>query len=104
MGGLTVVTGILSLLLPESRGLPLPETMDQIQTFRCFCVKKTHRPTGDEDHAEEEEFVSEEGEEQVKEGEEQAKKGEEQAKKGEEQVKKGEEQVKEGEEQVKEGK
>uniref|UniRef100_A0A3B4AKM6 Major facilitator superfamily (MFS) profile domain-containing protein n=1 Tax=Periophthalmus magnuspinnatus TaxID=409849 RepID=A0A3B4AKM6_9GOBI len=33
MGALTVLTGALSLLLPESRGLPLPETVGQMQPF-----------------------------------------------------------------------
>uniref|UniRef100_A0A3B4AJZ2 Major facilitator superfamily (MFS) profile domain-containing protein n=1 Tax=Periophthalmus magnuspinnatus TaxID=409849 RepID=A0A3B4AJZ2_9GOBI len=32
MGALTVLTGALSLLLPESRGLPLPETVGQMQS------------------------------------------------------------------------
>lgn len=33
IGCLTVTSGLLSLLLPETFGMPLPETIDQMQPF-----------------------------------------------------------------------
>ncbi|KAL4659723.1 solute carrier family 22 member 5-like isoform X1 [Arapaima gigas] len=40
MGSLTLFSGLLSLLLPESRSHPLPETPDHMQMFR-WCKKET---------------------------------------------------------------
>lgn len=45
MGTITVLSGIISLLLPESYGLPLPETVDQMQPFPGCCVKKPYELT-----------------------------------------------------------
>uniref|UniRef100_A0A3B3UB10 Major facilitator superfamily (MFS) profile domain-containing protein n=2 Tax=Poecilia TaxID=8080 RepID=A0A3B3UB10_9TELE len=33
MGSLTAVAGLLSLLLPESFGMPLPDTISHMQQF-----------------------------------------------------------------------
>ncbi|KAJ0061494.1 hypothetical protein NL108_005354 [Boleophthalmus pectinirostris] len=52
MGALTVVTGVMSLLLPESHGLPLPETVGQMQPFPGCCVNKPYEPTGDKEEEE----------------------------------------------------
>ncbi|XP_072302145.1 solute carrier family 22 member 4-like [Eucyclogobius newberryi] len=49
MGTLTVLTGTLSLLLPESHGRPLPETLGQIQPFPSCCVKNPYGLSGDKD-------------------------------------------------------
>ncbi|XP_066524659.1 solute carrier family 22 member 4-like [Hoplias malabaricus] len=56
MGALTVLAGLLSVLMPETRGTPLPEDLSQVQTLNwcCGCCtpscsgeslkgKKTHR-------------------------------------------------------------
>ncbi|XP_062309223.1 organic cation/carnitine transporter 2-like isoform X1 [Osmerus eperlanus] len=52
IGGLTILSGLLSLLLPESHGVPLPDTVDHMQSFpgckkrevcKCTC------PSGEED-------------------------------------------------------
>ncbi|KAG7484694.1 hypothetical protein MATL_G00052440 [Megalops atlanticus] len=40
MGGLTVFSGLLSLLLPESHGMPLPDTIDHMQKIQG-CKKRT---------------------------------------------------------------
>ncbi|XP_015260562.1 PREDICTED: solute carrier family 22 member 5-like [Cyprinodon variegatus] len=40
MGSLTALTGLLSLLLPESFGMPLPDTIDHMQSFPGCCQKK----------------------------------------------------------------
>ncbi|XP_036407503.1 solute carrier family 22 member 4-like [Megalops cyprinoides] len=46
MGGISIVTGILSLLLPETKGKELPEHISQVKPLRCFGIKQ--RPlTGD---------------------------------------------------------
>uniref|UniRef100_A0A3Q2FGL2 Solute carrier family 22 member 21 n=1 Tax=Cyprinodon variegatus TaxID=28743 RepID=A0A3Q2FGL2_CYPVA len=39
MGSLTTVAGLLSLLLPESFGMPLPETISHMQQFPGCCQK-----------------------------------------------------------------
>ncbi|KAK7925213.1 hypothetical protein WMY93_007523 [Mugilogobius chulae] len=52
MGALIVLTGTLSLLLPESHKLPLPETVGQMQKFPGCCVKKPYELTGDKDEEE----------------------------------------------------
>ncbi|XP_062392046.1 organic cation/carnitine transporter 2 [Sardina pilchardus] len=59
MGALSVLSGLLSLLLPESLGMPLPESINHMQTIPC-CKKsvrsKTYNLTsvkGDEDHSDE---------------------------------------------------
>ncbi|XP_067899126.1 organic cation/carnitine transporter 2-like [Heterodontus francisci] len=36
MGGLTVLSAILVLFLPETINIPLPETIDQMQNIKCF--------------------------------------------------------------------
>ncbi|XP_069508618.1 solute carrier family 22 member 4-like [Ambystoma mexicanum] len=40
MGSLTVTIGLLTLILPESFGKPLPETIDQVQMVRIFRCRK----------------------------------------------------------------
>ncbi|KAG9339816.1 hypothetical protein JZ751_022483 [Albula glossodonta] len=40
MGSLTVFSALLSLLLPESRGMPLPETIDHMQSIQGFKKRK----------------------------------------------------------------
>ncbi|XP_030601584.1 solute carrier family 22 member 5 [Archocentrus centrarchus] len=42
MGSLTTLAGLLSLLLPESFGMPLPETIDQMQYFPGCCQKNPY--------------------------------------------------------------
>ncbi|XP_066572981.1 solute carrier family 22 member 4 isoform X2 [Amia ocellicauda] len=41
MGSLTIIAGVLALLLPESFGVPLPETIDQMQHIKGFKKRKT---------------------------------------------------------------
>ncbi|XP_030649717.1 solute carrier family 22 member 5 [Chanos chanos] len=54
MGGLSLLSGLLSLLLPESLGMPLPETIDQMQTVTgCKRRHPAHtvpRSEAEEDH------------------------------------------------------
>lgn len=52
MGIITILSGILSLLLPESHGFPLPETVGQMQPFPGCCVKKPHGLTDAKDQEE----------------------------------------------------
>lgn len=52
MGTIAALSGILSLLLPESHGLPLPETVAQMQPFPGCCVKKPYELTDDKDQEE----------------------------------------------------
>ncbi|KAG7461814.1 hypothetical protein MATL_G00195120 [Megalops atlanticus] len=40
MGVISIVTGILSLLLPETKGKELPEHISQVKPLRCFCIKQ----------------------------------------------------------------
>ncbi|KAL0973940.1 hypothetical protein UPYG_G00213220 [Umbra pygmaea] len=40
MGGTTVITGVLSLMLPETKGEELPEFIHQVKPIRCICVKQ----------------------------------------------------------------
>ncbi|XP_016531853.1 solute carrier family 22 member 5-like [Poecilia formosa] len=42
VGSLTVLTGLLSLLLPESFGMPLPDTISQMQRFPGCCQKRPY--------------------------------------------------------------
>ncbi|KAF7666714.1 hypothetical protein LDENG_00094780 [Lucifuga dentata] len=44
MGSLTLVAGLLSLLLPESHGMPLPDTIAHMQSFPG-CQKRSYKPT-----------------------------------------------------------
>lgn len=37
MGALTVLAGLLSILMPETRGAPLPEDLSQVQTLNWCC-------------------------------------------------------------------
>ncbi|XP_067852256.1 organic cation/carnitine transporter 2-like [Heptranchias perlo] len=46
MGGLTVLSAILILFLPETINIPLPETIDQMQKIKCF---KSRTPCSDQD-------------------------------------------------------
>ncbi|XP_053188166.1 organic cation/carnitine transporter 2 [Scomber japonicus] len=45
MGSLTVASGLLSLLLPESHGMPLPDTITHMQPFPGCHKKKPYRLT-----------------------------------------------------------
>ncbi|KAM4547365.1 organic cation/carnitine transporter 2-like [Fundulus diaphanus] len=56
VGSLTALTGLLSLLLPESFGMPLPDTISQMQSFPGCCQKRPYALTNtkeDENTAEE---------------------------------------------------
>ncbi|XP_061596475.1 solute carrier family 22 member 4-like [Cololabis saira] len=55
MGSLTVLSGLLSLLLPESHGMPLPDTIAGMQDFPGCCRKTPYNLT----HTEEEENAAE---------------------------------------------
>ncbi|KAM6906976.1 organic cation/carnitine transporter 2-like isoform 1-T2 [Xenentodon cancila] len=55
MGSLTALTGLLSLLLPESHGMPLPDTIAHMQHFPGCCRKTPYTFT----HSEEEENAAE---------------------------------------------
>ncbi|XP_053319370.1 organic cation/carnitine transporter 2-like isoform X2 [Spea bombifrons] len=44
MGSLTAIMGILVLLFPETRGQPLPETIDQTQSIKGLCFKRNVSP------------------------------------------------------------
>ncbi|XP_076147905.1 solute carrier family 22 member 4-like isoform X1 [Alosa pseudoharengus] len=39
MGLMTLVAGLLSILLPETRGMPLPQQVSEVQTLNWFCTK-----------------------------------------------------------------
>ncbi|XP_076024724.1 organic cation/carnitine transporter 2-like [Genypterus blacodes] len=55
MGSVLLVTGLLCLLLPESHGMPLPDTIAQMHPFPGCCQKRRYIPTettGDEKTAE----------------------------------------------------
>ncbi|XP_042286978.1 solute carrier family 22 member 5-like isoform X1 [Thunnus maccoyii] len=45
MGSLTVLSGLLSLLLPESYGMPLPDTITHMQPFPGCCRKTPYTLT-----------------------------------------------------------
>ncbi|XP_038564895.1 solute carrier family 22 member 5-like [Micropterus salmoides] len=49
MGTLTALTGLLSLLLPESYGMPLPDTITHMQHFPGCCQKTPYTLTHTED-------------------------------------------------------
>ncbi|CAJ1063491.1 solute carrier family 22 member 4-like isoform X1 [Xyrichtys novacula] len=49
MGSLTVLVGLLSLLLPETRGMPLPDTITHMQRFPGCCQKKSYTLTQTEE-------------------------------------------------------
>ncbi|KAM9348842.1 organic cation/carnitine transporter 2-like [Symphorus nematophorus] len=49
MGILTVLSGLLSLLLPESYGMPLPDTITHMQHFHGCCKKKPYTLTQTEE-------------------------------------------------------
>ncbi|KAM7374639.1 hypothetical protein PAMP_007285 [Pampus punctatissimus] len=55
MGSLTVLSGLLSLLLPESYGMPLPDTITHMQPFPGCCQKRPYTLT----HTTEEEKAAE---------------------------------------------
>ncbi|MED6255805.1 hypothetical protein ATANTOWER_015270, partial [Ataeniobius toweri] len=42
VGSLTALTGLLSLLLPESFGMPLPDTISHMQSFPGCCQKRPY--------------------------------------------------------------
>ncbi|XP_062856760.1 solute carrier family 22 member 4-like [Trichomycterus rosablanca] len=49
MGVLTLLAGLLSTLMPETRGIPLPEALSQVQTLNWWWCRtgrhgKSHRP------------------------------------------------------------
>ncbi|XP_047199554.1 solute carrier family 22 member 5-like [Hippoglossus stenolepis] len=56
MGSLMTLAGLLSLLLPESYGMPLPETITHMQPFPGCCQKTPYTAT----HTEEDEEISSE--------------------------------------------
>ncbi|CAN9501812.1 unnamed protein product [Ophioblennius macclurei] len=56
MGSLTVGSGLLSLLLPESFGMPLPDTISHMQRFPG-CCRKTETREEIEDAAEKKDLV-----------------------------------------------
>lgn len=58
MGTITVLSGLLSLLLPESHGLPLPETVSQMQPFPGCCVTRPYGDTKDQEEAAEKQTLS----------------------------------------------
>ncbi|CDQ93140.1 unnamed protein product [Oncorhynchus mykiss] len=43
MGGTTVIAGVLSLLLPETKGEQLPEFINQVKPLRCMCTNRASR-------------------------------------------------------------
>ncbi|XP_060771235.1 solute carrier family 22 member 4 isoform X3 [Neoarius graeffei] len=46
MGLLTLIAGVLSILMPETRGIPLPETLSQVQSLNWCCGWcRNHRRT-----------------------------------------------------------
>lgn len=45
MGSLTALVGLLSLLLPETQGMPLPDTITHMQRFPGCCQKKPYTLT-----------------------------------------------------------
>ncbi|XP_070839231.1 organic cation/carnitine transporter 2-like [Chaetodon trifascialis] len=49
MGSLTVLSGLLSLLLPESYGMPLPDTITHMQHFSGCCKKTPYTLTRTEE-------------------------------------------------------
>ncbi|XP_033995989.1 solute carrier family 22 member 5-like [Trematomus bernacchii] len=49
MGSITVASGLLSLLLPESYGMPLPDTISHMQHFPGCCKKKPYKLTNTEE-------------------------------------------------------
>ncbi|XP_033995985.1 solute carrier family 22 member 5-like isoform X3 [Trematomus bernacchii] len=49
MGSITVASGLLSLLLPESYGMPLPDTVSHMQHFPGCCKKKPYKLTNTEE-------------------------------------------------------
>ncbi|XP_039634190.1 solute carrier family 22 member 5-like [Perca fluviatilis] len=55
MGSITALSGLLSLLLPESYGMPLPDTISHMQNFPGCCQKTPYTPT----HTEEQEHAAE---------------------------------------------
>ncbi|XP_051256234.1 solute carrier family 22 member 4 [Dicentrarchus labrax] len=59
MGSLTAMSGLLSLLLPESYGMPLPDTITHMQHFPGCCRKTPYTLT----HTEEKENNAERNEE-----------------------------------------
>ncbi|XP_026183665.1 solute carrier family 22 member 5 isoform X1 [Mastacembelus armatus] len=52
MGSLTILSGLLSLLLPESYGMPLPDTITHMQQFPGCCKKSHYTHTEAENAAE----------------------------------------------------
>ncbi|XP_068456355.1 organic cation/carnitine transporter 2-like [Clinocottus analis] len=54
MGSITALSGLLSLLLPESYGMPLPDTIAHMQHFPGCCQKTPYKLT----HSEEKENVT----------------------------------------------
>uniref|UniRef100_A0A8D2ZZ72 Major facilitator superfamily (MFS) profile domain-containing protein n=1 Tax=Scophthalmus maximus TaxID=52904 RepID=A0A8D2ZZ72_SCOMX len=52
MGSLTALAGLLSLLLPESNGMPLPETIAHMQHFPGCCQKAPYSATHTEENEE----------------------------------------------------
>ncbi|KAJ8383083.1 hypothetical protein SKAU_G00038610 [Synaphobranchus kaupii] len=65
MGLLMLAVGLLSLLLPETRGIALPEDLSQVQPLNCCCYRG--EPAAEPEAFKEDQLPAEEGNVQMKE-------------------------------------